>query len=60
MHQSSKEKLITSIMKNEHLTYHEALHWGSQSSDVEVSGEFAPVHPKLRAKPGRAYKSHRS
>lgn len=60
MHQSSKEKRITSIMNHEYSTYHEALHWGSQSSDMEVSGEFSPVHPKMRAKPGRAYRSHRS
>lgn len=58
MHQSSKEKIITSLMNNEHSTYHEALHWGSQSSDMEVSGEFAPVHHKLRSKPSRANRSH--
>ncbi|WP_165921161.1 hypothetical protein [Paenibacillus albiflavus] len=55
MHQSSKEKMITSLMKHDHSTYHEALHWGSQSSDTEVSGEFAPAHPKWRAKPRRTH-----
>jgi len=53
MHQSSKEKLITSLVKHDHPTYHEALHWGSQSGDTEVSGEFAQVDPKWRAKPRR-------